>query len=438
MRVPFDDSLAVFVNALSLSLPRAAIEGGFVLRNSEGRLSFISSQQLSDEAVSQATQHASELAGAYCSSGWVVLNPTSPGVEPILRSSNSYQESVSTPLGLAHIKVIDRRIVGADWLTAPSPLVTTPARHVFASIKGGVGRTTALAVVAADLAHMGKKVLVMDLDLEAPGIGAMLLPSNELPRFGMLDGLVERSIEELDDEFYYDMVSPSPFGHGRGLVDVVPAVGRVAVQHPANVLAKLARVYVERPGENGEVETFAQQVRHFADRLASLKSYDAFLIDARAGLNESTAAALLSLGANLLLFAEDTPQTFAGYRYLLAHLARFPREEADDWVTRIRMVYAKASATRDRQQAFRDKAYDLLREFLYTTQSEVPGILEYTLDDPEAPHFALPVLRDTNYFEFDPLSVPSQLTPGLYERTYQALLLHIDPTRKFEASLAAP
>ena len=42
----------------------------------------------------------------------------------------------------------------------------------FYSYKGGVGRTMALANVAAILAKQGRRVLLIDFDLEAPGLDA--------------------------------------------------------------------------------------------------------------------------------------------------------------------------------------------------------------------------------------------------------------------------
>ena len=42
--------------------------------------------------------------------------------------------------------------------------------YTFYSYKGGVGRSMALANVAALLAEWGKRVLIIDWDLEAPGI----------------------------------------------------------------------------------------------------------------------------------------------------------------------------------------------------------------------------------------------------------------------------
>ncbi len=40
----------------------------------------------------------------------------------------------------------------------------------FYSYKGGVGRSMALANVAFELAKQGKKILMVDWDLEAPGL----------------------------------------------------------------------------------------------------------------------------------------------------------------------------------------------------------------------------------------------------------------------------
>jgi hypothetical protein len=355
----------------------------------------------------------------------------------VLNNARSFLETCPGPGAPFELQVFDQRIVGQDWLEAPAPArpPAEPRRYVFASIKGGVGRTTALAVVAADMAHRGKKVLVVDLDLEAPGVGSMLIPQQDLPRFGLLDALVENGLGGIDRDFLFEMIAASPFGRGRGLVDVVPALGSMAQQHPANVLAKLSRGYLEdQDPTSGQPVSFMGQTQRLVDELAALKQYDAVLLDARAGLNESTATAILGLGAQVLLFGEDTPQTFAGYRYLLAHLARYPRHEADDWLDRIRMVHAKASADPQHQQAFRDRAHEVFQELLYR---EVPlqspdgplfdagdsvTLPEFSLDDPDAPHFAWPVLRDSNYFEFDPLAAPSQLTQALYERTYQALL----------------
>jgi MinD-like ATPase involved in chromosome partitioning or flagellar assembly len=48
--------------------------------------------------------------------------------------------------------------------------IKTPAIVTFYSLRGGVGRTTALAATARILAGMGRRVLCIDMDFEAPGL----------------------------------------------------------------------------------------------------------------------------------------------------------------------------------------------------------------------------------------------------------------------------
>jgi hypothetical protein len=135
------------------------------------------------------------------------------------------------------------------------------------------------------------------------------------------------------------------------------------------------------------------------------------------------------LEARVLLFGEHTPQTFAGYRYLLAHLARFERDPSNDWLERFQMIHAKASVDADEQQKFRDRAHEifipLYRELPLDSSSDSITLPEYSVDDIEAPHYAWPVLRDSNYVEFNPLAHPSELTPDFYERTYGVLLKQV-------------
>src|SRR3569833_142258 len=64
-----------------------------------------------------------------------------------------------------------------------------PPRVAFYSYKGGVGRSTALAIVARQLAREGFSVAVIDLDLEAPGINSLLLAQSVPSPIGVVDYL---------------------------------------------------------------------------------------------------------------------------------------------------------------------------------------------------------------------------------------------------------
>ena len=73
----------------------------------------------------------------------------------------------------------------------------------FYSYKGGTGRTMALANVAWILASAGKKVLVVDWDLEAPGLHRYFAPF-------LLDKELTSSEGMIDfvSDFAVDMVTP--------------------------------------------------------------------------------------------------------------------------------------------------------------------------------------------------------------------------------------
>ncbi|MBK9647584.1 MAG: P-loop NTPase [Deltaproteobacteria bacterium] len=48
-----------------------------------------------------------------------------------------------------------------------------PAVVAFYSFKGGVGRSTLVGIMAWQLARLGKRVVCVDLDVEAPGLGSL-------------------------------------------------------------------------------------------------------------------------------------------------------------------------------------------------------------------------------------------------------------------------
>jgi cellulose biosynthesis protein BcsQ len=201
------------------------------------------------------------------------------------------------------VRIVERRIVGQDWLTSPrEPIEGVPPIVVFGSHKGGVGRSTALAISANALAQNDYNVLVLDFDLEAPGLGGTLLPRESNSKFGTLDYFVESIFSEVDDDFIDQMIAVSPLTKGRGRIHVCPAVGSIGEANPQNVLGKIARAYLEGSDEHGAPVSFLDKVRILVRRVSERNRYDAIFVDARAGLNEATAAAFLGLGADVLLF----------------------------------------------------------------------------------------------------------------------------------------
>lgn len=441
MAVRFDESLPILVEVVVQELGPEALSAGAVLRDISGRLAFFSSTTLDAPAVEKLEKRLRDALGNYARRDRPVASATDFGVGEVLADRSSITLMVSKHL----VRLVDRRLVGADWLRKPAPASVSPPRFVFVSLKGGVGRSTALSVAAADIASKGRRVLAIDLDLEAPGLGSMLLKQEELPEFGLIDALVENGLGPLDDTFMADLVAASALADQRGRIDVLPAFGLRSLRNPGDILAKIARAYAEDINDDGTMSSILDQVSAIVDHFAKKGIYDAILIDARAGLHETTATAVLGLGAEVFLFGLDEPQTFQGYSGLFAHLARFidsklsPRPE---WLERITMVQGKAPANVDVRLAFADSCQLLYeRTGLVVAPIDVSPVVslpaepfgdvpwnddvqdeELHLDEPIGPRPTIAVLDDERFRLFDPTRRRDLLLSDVYRSSFGQFL----------------
>jgi MinD-like ATPase involved in chromosome partitioning or flagellar assembly len=430
--VYFDDSLGTLVDAVVHVLGAGALEKGVILRDATGRLTFVCpSAADSDAQRDQSEQHLRGALKAYAREDRVVLFAQDPGATRLLNDPNR----LYLQIGEHSCQVIDRRIVGSGWLSAPATVVSEPLRVVFASLKGGVGRSTALAVTASDLAARGRNVLVVDLDLEAPGLGDFMLDADRTPRYGVVDYLVENGIGGISDSALDAFVGVSALTDSSGgRVDVVPALGTRSSEAPQNILPKLARAMIEGIAKDGSSQSVGTQISTMIARLTARGSYDVVLIDSRAGMAELAAPAVLGLGAIVLLFGTAQRQTIVGYRALFSALKLLAVRDLEqgrsaDWRLLFRPVYAKASLEQKLGSIFVADLYDLFAENLYDREAGgelADSDINFSTDDPDAPHRPLVIPFDPRFVDFDPSRNRSQLGQAFYEQTYRPFLNALD------------
>ncbi|HWU89915.1 MAG TPA: AAA family ATPase, partial [Kofleriaceae bacterium] len=229
MRDPcyFDDSLPRLVRVLAGKLDRAQIEAGVVLRDAGGRLCFFNDRDVAPATALEISAEIKAVLGPYARPDRLAVGSGEPGAQRVLQDPAALPVTVDLGDGeVLTVRYLDRRIVGADWLQPPSSPLEPAApenevapgartlRVAFSSLKGGVGRSTALTVVAAEQARKGRNVLVIDLDLEAPGIGSLLLSEDRMPGFGAIDYLLERNFGAVDRAIVSDMVGTSALTQG--------------------------------------------------------------------------------------------------------------------------------------------------------------------------------------------------------------------------------
>lgn len=262
--------------------------------------------------------------------------------------------------------VADRLVTEGDWARIALER-EYPPRIVFFSIKGGVGRSTALAATAWALAQAGKKVLVLDLDLESPGLSSSLLPSDRQPAYGITDWLVEDLVDNTE-AVLTGLIARSDLAHD-GEIYVVPAHGR----NPGEYVAKLGRAWMSKVGQDGALEPWPTRLCRLLDALEIHLSPDVVLIDSRAGIDEIASACVTGLGAKLvLLFALEGSQTWSGYHILFEHWQR--AEVTVSIRTRLKSVAALVPETGQIEylKGLRERAYLVYSDTLYDTIAPPP------------------------------------------------------------------
>jgi cellulose biosynthesis protein BcsQ len=209
--------------------------------------------------------------------------------------------------------LFDRAQVKTENKNPPPPFIA------FYSFKGGVGRSMALINAACILAGHGRRVLAIDLDLEAPGISYLLL--REKPEPQPAKGFID---------FIYDLLSrgaKSPLAHTSnpkallsytaelplpktlqkvpgGSLRIMPA-GRIDANYEKRRQAiDLHRLYLEQKGE--------PLIRHLRTLIIESNAFDYVLIDSRTGFADEAGISVRDLADHLMVLHGLNHQNIEG------------------------------------------------------------------------------------------------------------------------------
>lgn len=411
--IRFNDALRLAASALQrLALPAAPPPR--VIRDVYGRLRFALDCALADypPAALAELQQAQQALGAYATSQDVLTRDSFSNPDAVFGSPDWHRTTVSLgvdedgePLGETEVLLLDRQVVGQDWLRTSRFLEQGqhPPRVVFYGLKGGVGRSTALAMLAYRLARDGRRVLLIDFDLESPGLSGLLLPPDRVAPCGLVDWFVEDAVGQ-GDVVLRDLLSVSPLADQTpGAIHIAAAMG----QGETAYLSKLARVYADVPSKDGP-QTFADRLLRVTHLLEAQERPDIVLIDSRAGLHDVAAVTIGSLATVALLFATDSPQNWQGYRQLFRHWQQRPDvlRQVRERMVMVQALFPEADQA-ERARSFVQNAWALFSELVYDQLEPGAEVSEdafsFDLHNEEAPHFPLRVRWNARFQEFDPL-----------------------------------
>lgn len=264
------------------------------------------------------------------------------------------------------------------------------------SFKGGVGRTVHAVAIADSVARNGGKVLLVDADLEAPGItwmhreqGAQLDFSYE-DLLALLqsaeDGSSRDAVEIAAAYLPNQQVVSHPDG---GSITVVPASRRLRLGPPRIEPADLLV-----PGRSPYFLTEALA------ELAAEMGADTVVVDLRAGASELSAPVLLDPRVQRIFVTTLSHQSVAGTRMLLRQLGqRAPAVHGTDPAGSVIITQYRQDAHESQVERVRGELANALYELLRTPGG---GDAEDT-DETDADVLSQPVLSP---FREDLLALP--------------------------------
>lgn len=265
----------------------------------------------------------------------------------------------------------ERRVGKQPWLEGeagePWPLSDgNPAVVTFYSFKGGVGRTTTLAACALLAARAGEKVVVIDLDLEAPGLASVF--GVEADR-GVVDLLVDHLATDavsLAGALQRPQALPDELAKH---IQVIPA-GRLGVSY----LEKLARLDFagSAMAPVGTEVPVQDALRALLAKVRDEHRPRWILLDARAGLHDLAGLSLHGLAHADVLFSRANAQGVAGLDLVLQALSRRVRSAS----SRVVLVHAMAPAGRPEATAeharLQHETYGMFTRHLYRGAAGIP------------------------------------------------------------------
>jgi cellulose biosynthesis protein BcsQ len=216
----------------------------------------------------------------------------------------------------------------------PTPKTAAPF-ITFYSFKGGVGRSMALINTAAILAGRGFRVLVIDFDLEAPGLSYLARTAaasqgaatdSAMPP-GLIDLLGDAKERGLEADLFARPMQEVADIYTRPYPLENPEVGGALFIMPAG---KMDQGYTKRFDDLSLRELYGEGVgeplmRIFKEKFAESDLYDYVLIDSRTGFSDEAGICTQDLADFMMIFSGLNKQNIEGTAAFLQAL-RFASE----------------------------------------------------------------------------------------------------------------
>lgn len=292
---------------------------------------------------------------------------------------------IGTPPFRDRFLLVDRHRSRTSWFSKISENAGASNKVpvvAFYSFKGGMGRTTAAAAYAIQRARAGARVSVVDLDLDAPGIGKLLAAGEEgeTSPWGVLDFLLEHRLNYPLKEYLH--VCARPEVTADAAIEVFPSAAP-----DDQYLSKLSKIDFDLRDTD---DPSGHPIAHLLNRIRAELEPDVIVVDCRAGLAPVAGLMLTGLADVHVLFSTASSQAMDGLARVVNRLGaeRLRRGLPQGECVLVHAMVPENVDARERSTAyFEAKAENIFDDHYYA--KEMGESEDWSLDDKSshlAPH----------------------------------------------------
>lgn len=242
-----------------------------------------------------------------------------------------YQDLIkSSVLIEGNIFFSERHIENTNWFIQESYKLNKPVTS-FYSFKGGVGRTTATILTALLLARQGKKVMIVDFDLEAPGLASIFANQNDdshslLSVKGFVDFLIDfesnkRDITKINlDDYYFKKNEQALVGTQGGEIIIIPATSTDS-ESSGSYINKLSKTNIKF------INSKDYSPDLFLKKMEEKLNPDHILIDTRTGINDVGGLVFNRYAQTIFLLFYGNQQNMFGLESILPELIKLKEKD---------------------------------------------------------------------------------------------------------------
>ncbi len=273
----------------------------------------------------------------------------------------------------------ERHIENTNWFIEDSFKLNTPIIS-FYSFKGGVGRTTATILTALLLARQGKKVMIVDFDLEAPGLASIFANQSDdaqslLAVKGFVDFLIDYDSNQGNfdkinlDDYYFRKNEQSLVGTEGGELIIVPAIATDG-SGSSSYINKLSKANIKFTNSKNYTPDF------FLKKMEEKLNPDYILIDTRTGINDVGGLVFNRYAEIIFLLFFGNQQNMFGLESILPELVKLKE-------TKFYLINSPVpldeNVAKEERGYFVEKSYEIFSKNYYT-QDYFPSQFDETAE----------------------------------------------------------